>query len=48
MCILKECNCVMYVLAKEGNGDTILPEYKMWAFHTWVSVKMGVVVHRNA
>jgi hypothetical protein len=38
----------MCVLAKEGNGDTILLEYKMWAFNTWAAAKMVDVVHWHA
>jgi hypothetical protein len=45
MCILQECCYVICVLAKEDNGDTILPEYKIWAFNTLAAVKMGDVVH---
>jgi hypothetical protein len=35
-------------LAKEGNDDTILLEYKMWAFNTGAAAKMGDVVHWHA
>jgi hypothetical protein len=38
----------MCVLVKEGKGDTILPEYKMWAFNAWASDKMVAVVHWHA
>jgi hypothetical protein len=38
----------MCILAKEGNGDTILPEYKMTAFNTCAAVTMGAGVQWHA